>query len=350
MKEFIDLIAKDLGIEDDSLVYLYMELKTKASDRGSKARRSLGNLYAIYVLCQDFIEEKTDGSRFTDLMARMKDMPFGAKLQNHPLDNRLNDEVRRKFLNNNDALGDEFLPVVSILSDGKKGRKISEVFLAHGDIDPANGAKFIIEIINQYISIINQNQTAYLNEIKEAKTTNSIGKVIRQSLEYESDARLFEIVSHALLFIHYKKQKIKFEDQKGNLIEKTLILYKTGRTNANDGGIDFVLRPLGRFYQVTETLDFKKYFLDFDKMNRYPITFVIKTNLDPVETFNRIKRDAEKNLGKEKAAPYLDLFEEIITNIELLKILEVIKKTPSEVSELKKVIIDNYSLEFGLLD
>lgn len=31
---------------------------------------------------------------------------------------------------------------------------------------------------------------------------------------------------------------------------------KTGRTNANDGGIDFVTKPLGRFFQVTETLDF----------------------------------------------------------------------------------------------
>ena len=41
---------------------------------------------------------------------------------------------------------------------------------------------------------------------------------------------------------------------------KTFTLYKTGRTNANDGGIDFVLKPLGKFLQVTETLDFKKYF------------------------------------------------------------------------------------------
>ena len=31
---------------------------------------------------------------------------------------------------------------------------------------------------------------------------------------------------------------------------------KNGRTNENDGGIDFVVRPLGRFFQITETLDF----------------------------------------------------------------------------------------------
>ena len=46
-------------------------------------------------------------------------------------------------------------------------------------------------------------------------------------------------------------------------------LYKTGRTNANDGGIDFVMKPLGRFFQVTETLDFKKYFLDIDKIETF---------------------------------------------------------------------------------
>jgi len=44
--------------------------------------------------------------------------------------------------------------------------------------------------------------------------------------------------------------------------EDFLILYKTGRTNANDVGIDFVMKPLGRFFQVTETLDVRKYFLD----------------------------------------------------------------------------------------
>jgi len=42
--------------------------------------------------------------------------------------------------------------------------------------------------------------------------------------------------------------------------EDNLELYKTGRTNANDGGIDFVMKPLGRFFQVTETTDVKNTF------------------------------------------------------------------------------------------
>ena len=61
------------------------------------------------------------------------------------------------------------------------------------------------------------------------------------------------------------------------LNKESLLLFKTGRTNTNYGGIDFVMRPLGRFFQVTETIDVGKYFLDIDKVQRYPITFVVKT-------------------------------------------------------------------------
>ncbi|WP_143437709.1 hypothetical protein [Hydrocoleum sp. CS-953] len=55
-----------------------------------------------------------------------------------------------------------------------------------------------------------------------------------------------------------------------NIQQENLKFYKTGRTNANDGGIDFVMKPLGRFFQVTETTDFKKFFLDTDKIEKYP--------------------------------------------------------------------------------
>lgn len=91
------------------------------------------------------------------------------------------------------------------------------------------------------------------------------------------DARLFEIVSYSILKYYYKEQTIIWGYSRENLNEEALKLYKTGRTNANDGGIDFVMKPLGRFFQVTETLDFKKYFLDIEKIEKYPITFVVKS-------------------------------------------------------------------------
>jgi hypothetical protein len=79
-------------------------------------------------------------------------------------------------------------------------------------------------------------------------------------------------------------------------VTRNLKLYKTGRTNANDGGIDFVMKPLGRFFQVTETLDFKKYFLDIDKIQKYPVTFVIKS-VEGVELLKKKNsRQREQNI------------------------------------------------------
>ena len=71
-------------------------------------------------------------------------------------------------------------------------------------------------------------------------------------------------------------------------------MYKTGRTNANDGGIDFVMKPLGRFFQVTETLDFKKYFLDIEKIERYPLSFVIKSEEAIEDLMEKLRTDALK--------------------------------------------------------
>ena len=88
------------------------------------------------------------------------------------------------------------------------------------------------------------------------------------------DARVFEIVSYAILKEHYGAQSVFWGWELESIHEEGLVLYKTGRTNANDGGIDFVMRPLGRFFQVTETVDVRKYFLDIDKVQRFPLTFV----------------------------------------------------------------------------
>lgn len=94
---FVASIAKDYGVALDQPLIRYLERKTRAVDRGSKARRSLGNLYALYVLAEAYLKNGAAGGRFTDLLARMRELPFGSKLQNHPLDNRLNDEFSRQY-------------------------------------------------------------------------------------------------------------------------------------------------------------------------------------------------------------------------------------------------------------
>lgn len=100
--------------------------------------------------------------------------------------------------------------------------------------------------------------------------------------------------------------------------EDSLKLYKTGRTNANDGGIDFVMRPLGRFFQVTETIDVHKYFLDIDKIQRFPLTFVVKS-LESVSEIKRVIEAQARSKYKINAVvdSYINAIEEII-NIPIL--------------------------------
>ena len=132
-------------------------------------------------------------------------------------------------------------------------------------------------------------------------------------IDPNADARLFEIVSYSILKYYYIDQKIFWGFETDKLNEEELKLYKTGRTNANDGGIDFVMKPLGRFFQVTETLDFKKYFLDIDKIHRYPITFVIKSELSERDLFQSIKENALKSYSiKSVVDKYMECIEEIM--------------------------------------
>lgn len=342
---FVKEEAERYNVQSNSIIHKYITRKTKASERDSKARRSLGNLYALYVLCQDYLNGNEAGSTFTALMGRMKAMPFGAKLQNHPLDNRLNDEVRRQY-----GASDDMLPVQPAdLGDGRKARKISVVLLSENGMNPKDTATYVVSSIDKYIQIIDDNQTAYLNEIETANTDKDIVDLVRQAFEYNSDARLFEIISFALLHLHFQKTEVTITI---NGITKTehLCLYRTGRTNANDGGIDFVLKPIGKIFQVTETLDFKKYFLDFDKINRFQLSFVIKTELSSDEVREQIESTAQKSLDAKLVARYIRLFDDIYTINELKSILGWIQQSHELIIQLKEIIINCFKLEYGLLD
>ncbi|WP_241537625.1 hypothetical protein [Cyanobacterium aponinum] len=161
------------------------------------------------------------------------------------------------------------------------------------------------------------------------------------------DARIFEIVSYAILKAYYSEQIIYWGWNINDLTEENLKLYKTGRTNANDGGIDFVMKPLGRFFQVTETLDINKYFLDIDKIQRYPITFVIKTEKSQNEILKKIEENAINTYTvKAIVKRYMDSIEEII-NIPNLRIIlnELIQD--GKTKEIMDEIILQSKVEFN---
>lgn len=186
-----------------------------------------------------------------------------------------------------------------------------------------NLSEAVIEIVEEYIKA---KQDAFqkfiqtceaLQEIENSEP-QKVQEFILGLLAPNVDARLFEIVSYAILKYHYHDQIIYFGFELDKLNKENLKLYKTGRTNANDGGIDFVMKPLGRFFQVTETLDVKKYFLDIDKTERYPITFVIKSEKTAQELLEKLKANAiEWYSVKAIVEKYMACIEEII-NIPIL--------------------------------
>ncbi len=248
----------------------YLNIKTRSANRSSKARGSYANLYAFYVLVEDYIANNYHnegdythykGATFTNLLKRQRQLPFGTKLQNHALNSRMNEEFRRYFPQS------EYIP---ILRDPKTNRYwINENLVKiHIDSEVFNLATAIIKIIDRYIEAKKGSFEAFIQTCKDLQHLQTgeqaeVREFIQSLLAPNVDARIFEIVSYAILKYYYYEQSIYFGFELDKLQKEALKLYKTGRTNANDGGVDFVMKPLGRFFQVTETFDIRKYFFGY---------------------------------------------------------------------------------------
>ncbi len=347
-------VKKADDIFEKSQLIQYINLKTRSANKGSKARSSFANLYAIYVIIEDYLENnfdksgkyaKYEGAVFSHLFKRQRELPFGGSLQNHAFNNRMNSEFQKYFPNT------EFRPILRNLETNRYWINENLLKVKIGKTI-YNLASVIIEIINEYSKT---KQDAFqrfikacedLQKIKSSKPKKVI-EFIDSLLAPNVDARLFEIVSYSILKFYYHDQTIIWGVDMDNLKKENLKLYKTGRTNANDGGIDFVMRPLGRFFQVTETLDFKKYFLDIDKIQKYPITFVIKSDEKIKTLLEKIKANANKTyLVNAIVEKYMDCIEEVV-NIQTLneRFKEVIK-----IGYLNKIldeIINQSKVEFN---
>ena len=239
-----------------------------------------------------------------------------SKLQNHSLNHRVNQEFAKFFPTC------EYQP---ILRDVETKRYWVNDFLLNVSV----GGKTLglgptlLEIIDAYIGA---KRDAFEDFIKDCarmvalqeSAPTEVREFVRGRLDPNVDARVFEIVSYAILREFYGAQSIFWGWAMDDIREEGLALYKTGRTNANDGGIDFVMRPLGRFFQVTETVDVRKYFLDIDKVQHFPLTFVIKSNDPPDVLRMRIEEGARRLYPVSTiVSRYMDCIEEII-NIDQL--------------------------------
>ena len=338
------------ALETSELVQ-YLNIKTKAANRGSKSRAGFANHYAIYVLVEDYLNgsfnesneySNYDGAIFSDLFRRQRELPFGSKLQNHALNHRLNEEFKKYFPTS------EHLPIIR---DAESSRYwINEKLIIS---DSVNLAQSIKDIIEAYIKARQSAFSEFMDycqkiiDIQEDSPEKAI-EFIKGLFRPNVDARVFEIASFAVLKQYYADQRIYWGWSPEELIEESLILYKTGRTNANDGGIDFVMKPLGRFFQVTETVDAGKYFLDIDKVQRYPITFVVKTDESSEEIIDKIAHQAEaKYQIKAIVKKYIESVEEVINIPMLMKIFEQVLKAGKGASVIEEIVLQS-RVEFNV--
>ncbi|MEZ2229874.1 MAG: restriction endonuclease [Oscillatoriales cyanobacterium] len=332
----------------------YLNIKTKSVNKGSKSRGSFANLYAIYVLAEDYFlrgfhqnEKYSDyeGAVYTNIFKRQRELPFGKKLQNHALNHRLNEEFKRYFPTC------DFIP---ILRNSKTNRYWFNENLLKVKIQENvhNIAETVIQIIDAYVEAKRDSFEKFLQLCKDAQalTEGQVIEFIKQIVAPTVDARIFEIVSYSILKYYYSDQSIYWGYEVDQLQQENLKLFKTGRTNANDGGIDFVMKPLGRFFQVTETVDMNKYFLDIDKIEKYPITFVVKSSDSDIEIKSKIEVQARKQYSINAiVSRYMECIEEII-NVAILieRFEEAVAK--GYLNNMLNEIIKQSRLEFNYDD
>lgn len=259
----------------------------------------------------DFLGEI--GYEYTKLFKFYRGLYGGSKLQNHALNSRVNGE----FLNKLNLTKE---PIV--INNGKYALHVDYLYVDGKDISRA-----AIAIIEKYIELLKEKDHQLETDIE---TFSSLGDLTAKKLKIKTmlgertEARIFEIISYAILKQHYSSVVVYFGFDKNQLSEEKLTLYKTGRTNANDGGIDFVMRPLGRFFQVTEVDTYDKYLLDIDKVMHFPITFVIKTLSSKSQVEKDLKLFIEERSGGMQVVKrrYEKAIEEVITINELLRWIE----------------------------
>lgn len=305
-------------IYDSCLLLQYLDKKMKAVHGNSKTRRSLANIYAIYSILHfyqaDFYNQPDryrnfGGYDYMKLFNHYRNLYGGSKLQNHALNSRVNGEFKNKFPTiTNDLI---------IIDNGKYLLHIDYLYVGQTDI-----SKTAVKVIEKYIDLLIAKDHALIQILQKMQELTDYAEKknqINALLNEDAEARIFEIISYAILRNHYKNIKVYFGYTFDTIHEEELQLFKTGRTNANDGGIDFVMRPVGRFFQVTEVSSYDKYLLDIDKVMHFPISFVIKTNSSKQTVLGDLEAYIEERANGMRVIRerYEKAIEEVITINEL---------------------------------
>jgi len=193
----------------------YINQKTRSANRGSKSRSSFANLYALYVLIEDYLAHgfdkkagyaKYEGADFSPLLKRMRELPFGQKLQNHALNNRANDEFHKYYPD------DDRRPILRKV-DLQKYWMNESLLIVEISGTRHNIAKAVLDIVEAYVATKRQSFEQFIRDCKSLKKASetrddSLIQFVRSLIAPERDARIFEIVSYALLRSFYAEDVV----------------------------------------------------------------------------------------------------------------------------------------------
>jgi len=99
---------------------------------------------------------------------------------------------------------------------------------------------------------------------------------------------------------------------------------------------------------VTETIDAGKYFLDIDKVQRYPITFVVKTEQTSQQILSKVEEQAKSRYNiKAIVKRYIESIEEIINIPELMQRFDVILEQGKGAAVIEEIVLQS-RVEFNV--
>lgn len=200
----------------------YINNKTRSANKGSKARGAFANHYALYVIVEDYLKNgfgaenhtaysEYEGARFSELFARQRQLPFGAKLQNHALNSRLNDEFRKFY----PAVGK--VPIVRDVSTQRywvqEDLLLVPIRRKDGHDQVYNISRPLIHIIDAYVQAKKVVFEGFLETCRQlselaAQDPGRAVAFVAEQLHPNVDARVFEIVSYAVLKAKYGMETV----------------------------------------------------------------------------------------------------------------------------------------------
>lgn len=253
-EDFIKKILKETfpneyqTVYDESLLLQYLDKKMRAVHGDSKTRRSLASIYAIYSILHfyqdDFFNQpdkyrEFDGYDYMRLFTFYRSLYGGSKLQNHALNSRVNGEFRNKFPNSTNDL--------IVVNNGKYMLHIDYLYIKEIDI-----SKMCCKVIEKYVELLMTKDHALLNTLQTMQQLTDYSEKkekINALLTEDAEARIFEIISYAILKNHYSNIKVYFGYSLETIEEENYNYLKQGEQTQMMGALILLCALLVVFFK-----------------------------------------------------------------------------------------------------